>query len=73
MIIFDIPYSPVHGAWPVYASNGAHPEFKTRRDALRFAVGAALKAQQSGDVTLITVEGVDGRRRMFDHEIKGVA
>lgn len=72
MITFDIPYSPANGRWAVQVSNDGHPEFKTRIDAIRFAVDAALKAQQHGDGSLITVEGVDGRRRAFDHEVKGV-
>jgi len=41
-------------------------------DALRFAISAALRAQQRGNDTLITVEGVDGQWRMFDHLAKGV-
>lgn len=73
MITFDIPYSSANGRWAVQVSNDGHPEFKTRIDAIRFAVDAALKAQQHGGVALITVEGVDGRRRAFDHEAKGVA
>ena len=73
MIIFDIPYSPANGRWAVQAGTDGHPEFKTRIDAIRFAVDAALKAQQHGDDALITIEGVDGQRRAFDHEIKGVA
>jgi len=74
MIIFDIPYAPLHhGQWSVDVSNDGHPEFKSRKDALRFAVNTALKAQQQGDDTLITVEGVDGQWRMFDHRVRGVA
>jgi hypothetical protein len=72
MIIFDIPYSPANGRWAVQVGTDGHPEFKTRIDAIRFAVDAALKAQQHGDDALITVEGVDGRRRAFDPEVKGV-
>jgi hypothetical protein len=74
MIIFDIPYAPSHhGEWPVRVSNDGHPEFKSRQDVLRFAVSAALKVQQRGEDTLISVEGVDGKWRMFDHRVKGVA
>ncbi|WP_158755321.1 hypothetical protein [Dyella sp. S184] len=73
MIFFDIPYSPVQGAWSVDVSNGGHPEFKSRHDALRFAVNSALSAGQWGEAALITVEGVDGLWRMFDHQAKGVA
>ena len=73
MITFDIPYSPANGKWAVQVSNDGHPAFKTRIDAIRFAVDRALKAQQHGDDALITIEGVDGLRRSFDHEVKGVA
>ena len=52
--------------------NGGHPEFKSRHDALRIAVNSALSAGQWGEATLITVEGVDGLWRMFDHQAKGV-
>ncbi|HEV2679538.1 MAG TPA: hypothetical protein VGV14_03485 [Rhodanobacter sp.] len=72
MIIFDIPYAPLHhGKWSVEVSNDGHPEFKSRQDALRFAVSAALTAGH-GDDTLINIEGVDGQWRMFDHQAKGV-
>jgi len=74
MIFFDIPYSPAHkGAWSVDVSNDGHPEFKSRHDALRFAVNSALNAQHWGEATLITVEGIDGKWRMFDNAAKGVA
>ncbi|WP_158754029.1 hypothetical protein [Dyella sp. S184] len=73
MIIIDIPYAPSrHGEWSVSVSNDGHSEFKSRMDALRFAISAALRAQQRGNDTLITVEGVDGQWRMFDHLAKGV-
>jgi hypothetical protein len=72
MIIIDIPYAPSHpGEWSVGASNDSHSEFKSCLDALRFAVSAALKAQQQGNDTLINVEGVDGQWRTFDHRAKG--
>jgi hypothetical protein len=74
MIIFDIPYAPLrHGEWSVQVSNDGHSEFKSRKDALRFAVSSAVHAQQRGDDTLITVEGGDGQWRMFDHQVKGLA
>jgi len=72
MIIFDIPYSPANGRWAVHASDGGHPNFKTRIDALRFAVGAALETHRGGEGALVTVEGVDGLRRAFDHQAKRV-
>ncbi|MFC5580199.1 hypothetical protein [Rhodanobacter terrae] len=72
MIIFDIPYAPLrHGKWSVAVSNNGHPEFRSRQDALRFAVSAALKARRVGDA-VINIEGVDGRWRMFDHRAKGI-
>lgn len=74
MIIFDVPYAPLrHGEWSVDVSNDGHPKFKSRQDAIRFAVGSALKAQQQGGDTLITVEGIDGQWRMFASRVKGVA
>jgi hypothetical protein len=74
MIIFDIPYAPLRdGGWSVDVSNDGRPKFKSRKDAIRFAVSAALKAQQQGGDTLITVEGVDGQWRMFDHRARGIA
>ena len=72
MIIFDIPYAPLGpGKWSVEVSNGGHSEFKSRQDALRFAVRAALEAQPENE-TLISIQGVDGQWRMFDHQAKGV-
>ncbi len=74
MVIFDIPYAPVHlGVWSVDVSNDGHQEFESRKDALRFAIAAALKLHQGGDETLITIEGIDGVWRSFDHLAKGVA
>jgi hypothetical protein len=74
MIIFDIPYAPSHhGEWPVRVSNDGYPKFKSRQNALRFAVSSAIRAQQQGDETVISIEGVDGKWRMFDHRAKGVA
>ena len=74
MIIFDIPYAPSRqGEWSVEVSNEGHSEFKSRKDALRFAVRSAVRAQQQGDDTRITIEGGDGRWRLFDHHAKGVA
>jgi len=74
MIFFDIPYSPAQmGTWSVDVSNDGSPEFNSRHEALRFAVSSALRAQQWGETSLITIEGVDGRWRMFDHMAKGVA
>jgi hypothetical protein len=73
MIVFDIPYAPLHqGEWSVGASNDGRSKFKSRLDALRFAISVAVKAQQQGNDTLINVEGVDGHWRMFDHRAKGV-
>jgi hypothetical protein len=72
MTIFDIPYAPLHqGKWSVEVSNDGHSEFKSRQDALRFAVSAALRSHKGSDA-LINVEGVDGRWRMFDHQAKGI-
>lgn len=72
MIIFDIPYAPLQpGRWSVEVSNGSHSEFKSRQDALQFAVHAALTAQPENDA-LINVEGVDGQWRLFDHQAKGI-
>jgi hypothetical protein len=74
MIIFDIPYAPLRqGEWSVEVSNDGHSVFKSRQDALRFAISSAVNAQQRGDDTLITVQGGDGQWRMFDHRVKGVA
>ncbi|TPG44848.1 hypothetical protein EAH75_19320 [Rhodanobacter glycinis] len=73
MIIFDIPYAPLHpGEWCVGSSNDGHSEFNSRLDALRFAISAALKVQQEGNDALITVEGIDGQWRKFDHRAKGI-
>ena len=74
MITFDIPYAPVrYGIWSVDVSNNGQPEFTSRKEALRFAVAAALISHQLGDSALINVEGVDGQWRMFDHGMKGMA
>jgi len=73
MIIFDIPFAPLrHGGWSVGACNNGRSKFKSRIDALRFAINAALEVQQQGDDALITIEGVDGRWRMFDHRARGL-
>ena len=48
------------------------PQFKSRVDALRFAIRAALKSEQDGATAFVAVEGIDGHWRMFDHAGKGV-
>jgi len=74
MFTLKIPYAPVHpGVWSVNADDRDFPQFKSRVDALRFAIREALKFEQDGRPALIAVEGVDGQWRMFDHAGKGVA
>jgi len=74
MIMFSLSYAPVHpGVWSVDAGNNDCPEFKSRLDALRFAVGAAVRSEQGGHTALIAIEGVDGQWRLFDHQTKGMA
>jgi hypothetical protein len=73
MTTFDIPYVQVHpGVWSVKAGEFDFPRFKSRVDALRFAITAALKSEQEGRTALIAIEGVDGQWRMFDYLEKGV-
>jgi len=48
------------------------PQFKSRVDALRFAIRAALKSEQDGATAFVAVEGIDGQWRMFDHAGKGI-
>ncbi len=74
MIIFDIPYAPEpSGGWIVHASNDLHAEFRSRTDALRYAIDAALHEEQRGDTSAINIEGADGRWRMFDPNAKGLS
>jgi len=74
MIMFSLSYAPVHpGVWSVDAGNDDRPEFKSRLDALRFAVRAAVISEQGGHTALIAIEGIDGRWRLFDHQTKGIA
>ena len=74
MVIYDIPHAPCRdGGWHVDISNAGHRRFNTRTDALRFAIDSALKAQKRGEETFISIEGIDGLWRMFDHHAKGVA
>ena len=74
MIIFDVPFArSLNGAWLVNVNNNGGCEFKSRQDALWFAIHRACKAQQAGAEALINVEGIDGQWRLFDHHAKGVA
>jgi hypothetical protein len=74
MIIFSVPHAPIHpGVWSVDVSDHDHSEFKSRHDAVRFAVNAARTSQQEGRAALVSIEGVDGHWRLFDHQGKGVA
>jgi hypothetical protein len=73
MIIFDVPYAPVHpGVWSVDASDDDHCEFESRQDAVRFAVRAARTSQQEGRTAFVSIEGIDGHWRLFDHQGKGI-
>ena len=74
MIIFDVPFArSLNGAWLVNVSNDGCCEFKSRQEALWFAIHRARKAQQAGAEVLINVEGIDGQWRLFDQHAKGVA
>ena len=74
MIIFDIPYAPEpSGGWLVQASNHLRAEFRSRTDALRYAIDAALHEELRGDRSAINIEGADGRWRMFDPNAKGLS
>lgn len=74
MIIFDVPFArSLNGAWLVNVSNDGCCEFKSRQDALWFAIHRARTARQAGAEALVNVEGIDGRWRLFDHHAKGVA
>jgi hypothetical protein len=74
MVIYDVAYAPVQdGNWTVKASDDGFKEFSTRNDALRFAIDAALVARKHGDDAAVSIEGADGRWRMFDERAKGLA
>jgi hypothetical protein len=74
MVIYDVPYQPVpDGNWTVKASDDGQKAFPTRNDALRFAIDAALDAHRHGDDAAISIEGADGRWRLFDERAKGIA
>jgi hypothetical protein len=74
MVIYDVAYRPVSdGSWTVKASDDGYKEFPTRTDALRFAIDAALDAHRHGDDAAVSVEGADGRWRLFDEHAKGLA
>jgi hypothetical protein len=73
MITFRVSYAPVQpGVWSVDTGGRVCPQFKSRVDALRFAIRAALKAEQGGANAFVAVEGIDGHWRMFDHAGKGI-
>ena len=73
MITFRVSYAPVHpGIWSVDIGDQGCSQFKSRVDALRFAIQAALKSEQDGATAFVAVEGIDGHWRMFDHAGKGV-
>jgi len=73
MITFRVSYAPVHpGVWSVDTGDHVRPQFKSRVDALRFAIRAALKSEQDGATAFVAVEGIDGQWRMFDHAGKGI-
>jgi hypothetical protein len=74
MIIYDIPYSPIPaGAFVVNSSHDGAQKFPSRTDALRFAIEAALRAGDRGEVATINIEGADGRWRLFDRTAKGLS
>jgi len=73
MVMLRISYAPVQpGIWAVDGGDFNHLQFKSRVDALRFTIRAAMKAEQQGDSAFVVVEGVDGHWRMFDHAGKGI-
>jgi hypothetical protein len=73
MTAYRLSYAPVQpGLWAVDTGNDVCPQFKSRVDALRFAIAEALKSEQDGHHALIAIEGIDGQWRMFDHAGKGI-
>ena len=74
MVIFNVPYAPIRPhEWSVEVSRDEHSEFKSRQDAVRFAVSAARTSEHKGQAALVAIEGVDGQWRLFDYQAKGVA
>ena len=69
MIVFDIPLLPAHDAWNVDLPSGSR-RFFTRHEALQFAAAEASRLTRSGQCAFLSIEGSDGRWRLFGPDLK---
>ena len=72
MLVFDIPlHAPEQKTWTIALPCGERHEFDARHDAVKFAAreAARLKSVQ-GLETYLSLEGEDGKWRLFGPDLK---
>jgi hypothetical protein len=72
MFVFDIPFRPQQDeTWAVTHPAGSCHRFCARHDAVRFAAKEAARlAGLEGKKVLLSIEGEDGRWRLFGPDLK---
>jgi hypothetical protein len=74
MVLLDIPFQPdATACWRISVPGEGLRIFADRPAALRFAMDLAKKQDETmGHVTYISLEGADGRWRLFDANFRTV-
>jgi len=74
MVLLDIPFQPdATACWRISVPGEDVRLFASRHAALRFAMDLARKQDETaGSVTYISLEGADGRWRLFDANFRTV-
>ncbi len=72
MVVIDIPLDPPeNGTWPVTLPSGDRRAFTVRHDAVNLAAKEAAKlAARDGRKVLLSLEGEDGKWRLFGPDLK---
>lgn len=71
MLVFDIPFHPPHDIWTISLPSGACRAFAERHDAVRFAAREASQlTSREGKQVYLSIEGEDGKWRLFGPDLK---
>ncbi|MGY3230889.1 hypothetical protein ACVWWJ_002373 [Luteibacter sp. HA06] len=72
MLVFDIPFHPPDDEnWTVDLPCGEQRAFDARHDAVRFAAREAARLKSTeGLETYLSLEGEDGKWRLFGPDLK---
>ncbi|QWT22050.1 DUF2188 domain-containing protein [Bacillus sp. NP157] len=70
MLVFDIPLSPPSETWHVSHPDGQCHTFSARHAAVCFAAKLAARLDHVNGGAYLSIEGADGKWRLFTPELK---